>query len=61
MFFANDPKHASRALIAVGGTLLGLSARFVSQSSGPFWLIVMYVGFVMLIRGIYLGWKYRRS
>lgn len=56
----HDPKHASRAFIAIGGAILGVSARFASTSSGPFWVIAMYVGFVFLVRGIWLGWKYRR-
>jgi hypothetical protein len=60
MSILNDPKHASRALIAIGGTIVGLCAKFGSQSAEPYWLIGMYVGFVMLIRGLWLAWKSRR-
>lgn len=56
----NHPKQASRALIAVGSVLLGLCARFSQDAETVLPLIGAYIGFVMLIRGLWLGWKTRR-
>ncbi len=55
----NDPKYASRALMSLGMLLLGLSARFASQAQTILPIIGMYVGFVLFVRGVWLGWKYR--
>lgn len=54
----SDPKRASRALIAFGTVLLGVSAKFATDSVLP--VIAGYIGFVMLVRGIWLAWKYRK-
>lgn len=57
----NDPKRTSRALIALGGILLALCAKFGVGTETPLPIIGGYVGFVMLVRGLWLGWKYRKS
>lgn len=56
----NDPKQGSKALIALGGTLMGVCARFAQDADTPLPLIGMYLGFVMLIRGLWLAWKTRK-
>lgn len=55
-----DPKQASKALIAFGGVLMGLCAKFANDAETPLPLIGAYIGFVMLIRGMWLAWKTRK-
>jgi hypothetical protein len=60
MSLFDDPKRTSRVFIAFGGITLALCARLAPQAQTPLPLIGAYIGFVVLIRGLWLGWKSRK-